>query len=125
METGTGVAIRLKWDKSNYLLVKSNEMHAYLNGVNNFSFFTDKMVATKPIDGRDGFVNIGKKSAFSWSGTIPVNASVNISHNLGYKPIVHFDGTVGNVVLTTSDASTTYMRIYAYGNPWTGTVYLW
>ena len=72
-----------------------------------------------------GFHGLGKISAASWSGTIPVNNFLLFTHNLGYKPIVRFDGTVGNIVLTTMDMSMDQIRVYSYGNPWTGTVYLW
>ena len=72
-----------------------------------------------------GFNGLGKISAASWSGTIPASGNMILTHNLGYKPIVRFDGTVGNVILTTMDNTVNQIRVYCYGNPWTGTVYLW
>ena len=72
-----------------------------------------------------GFNGLGKKSAASWSGTIPASGDMILTHNLGYKPIVRFDGTVGNVILTTMDNTVNQIRVYCYGNPWTGTLYLW
>lgn len=68
------------------------------------------------------FENLGRLAMFTWSGTIASANSVFINHNLGYKPMVKFSGTVGNVVITTADVDTNQMRIYCYGNAWTGTV---
>lgn len=75
-----------------------------------------------------GFSGLGRISAFSWNGTVVSNASVNITHNLGYKPIVQAFGTTGNVILTfdAPDVNTVKISNYSSGaNAFTGFVYLW
>lgn len=64
---------------------------------------------------------------FTWSGTVPYQGSVTITHNLGYVPNVTFDGTVGNVNINwRTNGSTTSIEVNNWiasgGNSWTGTV---
>lgn len=80
------------------------------------------------LTGYGGFGGLGRISAFAWNGTIASGSSVNISHNLGYKPIVQTFGTTGNVILTfdTPDLNTLKITNYSSGsNAFTGFVYLW
>lgn len=63
-------------------------------------------------------------AAATWQGTIASGTSVYITHNLGYYPLFSFDGTVGNTTLTTAKQDNNTVRIYCYGNEWTGTVYM-
>ena len=69
--------------------------------------------------------NPGRYSAASVYTTIASGTSYYFDHYLGYKPIIRFDGTVGNCMLTTADTDTNQVRIYCFGNPWTGTIYAW
>lgn len=72
-----------------------------------------------------GFYGLGKQPMTTWSPTIPANSSVQVNHNLGYKPIVKFSGTVGNLGITYRDDDANTMTFYnssAGNNTWTGTI---
>ncbi|MFL0245534.1 hypothetical protein [Candidatus Clostridium stratigraminis] len=80
---------------------------------------------TATISASGGYSYLGKKSAFSWGGTIASGTSVTITHNLGYKPIVSIGGTLGNVIITYQYVDNNSIKVNAYANAWTGSVYLW
>jgi len=73
----------------------------------------------------NGFNNIGRKTSADWSGTISPGATVNITHNLGYNPIVQYDGTLGNCVLTTNHTDINTLQIHCEGAIWGGAVRLY
>lgn len=77
-----------------------------------------------------GFGNVGKKPAFTWSGTVGYNTSVTITHNLGYVPIIMLSGSCGNMQMTTCNKTDNINQLvlnnYSSGdNIWTGIVYFW
>lgn len=80
------------------------------------------------ITANTGYAKLGKTPAFIWSGTINSSSYATITHNLGYRPIVKTNGSVGNIILTTNDIDVNNLKVYAYssgGNSWTGTIYLY
>lgn len=80
---------------------------------------------TSGIQTTKGFSGLGKVPAATWTGTIALDSSVTITHNLGYKPIVDISGTIGNIVITHVhlDDNRTQIQIYSLGgNTFAGTV---
>jgi hypothetical protein len=70
----------------------------------------------------------GRNIAAVWSGSISPNTSINIAHYLGYTPIVMFDGTIGNLILTWQTVNANTIRVHNYstgGNTWNGTIRLY
>ncbi|MDI6617905.1 MAG: phage tail spike protein [Clostridiales bacterium] len=86
------------------------------------------IIANGKVTAKGGYTKLGSIPAFTWSGTINMNTSVYITHNLGYNPIIATSGTVGNVQLTFAYSNSNTLRVNNYNvssNNWTGTIYFW
>ena len=73
------------------------------------------------------YKKLGATPAHEESVSIPSGSSYTISHYLGYHPIVRLSGTIGNVIVTTSDSDWNHTTIYCYsggGATFNGYVYL-
>jgi len=76
----------------------------------------------------EGFKNLGKVFGAAWDCTIPDNTGVNLTHNLGYQPIITCSGTCGNIGLTFLDVDLNTIRVWVAnnaGNAWVGRVSCW
>lgn len=83
---------------------------------------------TGRIEAQQGYHSLGKRVAWSWNGSISLNNSVTLTHNLGYYPIVVLPGTVGNLQLTYDFPTINSVRVYNFSagsNAWTGSVHLY
>jgi hypothetical protein len=69
-----------------------------------------------------GFVGIGRRPASTWNGTIGYNSYVDLTHSLGYVPIVQLDGTGGNIIMNIDQLDTNTTRISTYNASWSGWV---
>jgi hypothetical protein len=70
----------------------------------------------------------GKHPAFTWSGTVKFNTATNITHGLGYYPIVIFSGTTGNVNPNINHRSASYIEVFNWNsgsNDWSGDVFFY
>lgn len=64
-------------------------------------------------------------AAFTWSGTIPPNSKITITHNLGRIPIIPVPfGDLGNIHITFNAPTDNTVEVYNYSgnNEWTGTI---
>lgn len=80
------------------------------------------------IESGSGYHFLGRKVSHSWYGTINSSNYADITHNLGYYPIITTGGNVGNLQITHSFLDVNRVRIYNYssgGNAWTGSVHLY
>lgn len=75
------------------------------------------------ITAHSGFASLGGNPKFTWSGTLSSGTNT-IIHYLSVIPLVKFDGTLGNVVLTTQDYDINTLKVYSSGT-WTGNIYFY
>lgn len=75
-----------------------------------------------------GIKYVGRVPSFTFTGTINQGSTNTITHNLGYKPFVDWDGTMGNVILThraNPTNPTTQTDVFCFssgGNNFVGTI---
>jgi hypothetical protein len=108
--------------------------HSWQGGLNGFRLVANNDSGDEQANIHRTSVNIadevwyaGKHSQFSWNGTAPANVTTTVTHNLGYTPIVVFNGTIGNLGLTYAVTST-QLQLYCYNtanNGFSGLVYLY
>jgi len=75
-----------------------------------------------------GIYGLGRKPAYSWWGTVARGGVVEITHNLGYYPIVSYAGTLGTFIMNINNPTTIRTSIFnASGSStdWTGRVLFW
>lgn len=80
------------------------------------------------VAGKADNTQVGRYPAFTWIGTIKNCTTVYIGHNLGYRPIVTFSGSEGNLELTYQYDTLATLSVSCYSsgnNDWKGTIYMW
>ena len=73
-----------------------------------------------------GYTGLGRVPAYKTTVNLGSSNTVNISHYLGYNPIVALAGNMGNLQLTYKYIDVNTMQVNNYssgGNGWAGTVY--
>ena len=124
-------------NRGNSVSIGGLEAMGILNVVSNYSgtstgngdIFAEGVIhANSTISADGGFYKLGHVPGYQQTISISSGTSVNIYHGLGYAPIITWDGTVGNVIITTNNLSNYQTRVYCYsggGATWNGTVYFW
>lgn len=100
------------------ILVSQGKLNLYSNEVNIYSNLNVTGITTST----GGFTGLGRKTAYSWNGTIAAGGGVNISHNLNWYPIIKFSGPLG-YLLTRNDNTINQIIVWnSSGSDWTGYV---
>ena len=114
-----------------FLATVTSNIQTQLNAINTALGLKSPLASpsfTGVVSASGGYSGLGRRIAFTWTGTIPVDGSVTITHNLGYKPLVNFNGTGGNVIYTYDHIDNNNIRMRNYstgGNNFTGSIYFY